>query len=112
MDSAASDPVHNGSIEIKLEPSFQSDSTDFQPLNGGLAVGASGDAVVSEINKWPGWPGHNAFRIVMPVMKVGCLIGRKGELIRRMCDETGARIRILEGVIGTNDRIVSLLLCP
>ncbi|KMZ75294.1 putative Poly(RC)-binding protein [Zostera marina] len=106
MDSAASDPVHNGSIEIKLEPSFQSDSTDFQPLNGGLAVGASGDAVVSEINKWPGWPGHNAFRIVMPVMKVGCLIGRKGELIRRMCDETGARIRILEGVIGTNDRIV------
>ncbi|XP_042498716.1 RNA-binding KH domain-containing protein PEPPER-like [Macadamia integrifolia] len=56
--------------------------------------------------KWPGWPGDSVFRLIVPVLKVGSIIGRKGELIRKMCEETRARIRILEGAIGTADRIV------
>ncbi|XP_065850787.1 RNA-binding KH domain-containing protein PEPPER [Euphorbia lathyris] len=56
--------------------------------------------------RWPGWPGDNVFRLIVPVVKVGSIIGRKGELIKKMCDETHARIRILEGPLGIPDRIV------
>eukprot|EP00262_Sarcandra_glabra_P016705 TRINITY_DN552_c0_g2_i1.p1 TRINITY_DN552_c0_g2~~TRINITY_DN552_c0_g2_i1.p1 ORF type:complete len:479 (-),score=73.25 TRINITY_DN552_c0_g2_i1:425-1861(-) len=56
--------------------------------------------------KWPGWPGDSVFRLIVPVLKVGSIIGRKGELIKKMCMETRARINILEGAIGTADRIV------
>ncbi|KAL4312422.1 hypothetical protein GQ457_01G049220 [Hibiscus cannabinus] len=56
--------------------------------------------------KWPGWPGHCVFRLIVPVTKVGSIIGRKGELIKKMCEETRARIRVLDGAVGTPDRIV------
>ncbi|XWS72862.1 hypothetical protein CRYUN_Cryun02cG0076000 [Craigia yunnanensis] len=58
------------------------------------------------VEKWPGWPGYNVFRLMVAVSKVGSIIGRKGELVKKMCDETRARIRILEGPLGTPDRIV------
>lgn len=58
------------------------------------------------VEKWPGWPGYNVFRLIVGVSKVGSIIGRKGELVKKMCDETGARIRILEGPLATPDRIV------
>lgn len=60
--------------------------------------------------KWAGWPGDNVFRLVVPVQKVGGIIGRKGEFVKKMCEETRSRIKILEGVPGTAERIVSSLL--
>jgi len=57
--------------------------------------------------KWPGWPGDNVFRLIVPVLKVGSIIGRKGELIKKICDETRARVRILDAPTGTPDRVVS-----
>ncbi|KAK7291861.1 hypothetical protein RIF29_07354 [Crotalaria pallida] len=56
--------------------------------------------------RWPGWPGHCVFRLIVPVVKVGSIIGRKGELVKKMCEETRARIRVLDGAAGTSDRIV------
>ncbi|OIT00123.1 PREDICTED: RNA-binding KH domain-containing protein PEPPER-like [Nicotiana attenuata] len=56
--------------------------------------------------KWPGWPGSCVFRIVVPVVKVGSIIGRKGELVKKMCEETGAKIRVLDGPPSSPDRIV------
>uniref|UniRef100_A0A0D6QW69 K Homology domain-containing protein n=1 Tax=Araucaria cunninghamii TaxID=56994 RepID=A0A0D6QW69_ARACU len=56
--------------------------------------------------KWPGWPGETVFRLIVPVQKTGSIIGRKGELIKKMCEETRARIKILEGVEGATDRVV------
>lgn len=56
--------------------------------------------------RWPGWPGDSVYRLIVPVAKVGSIIGKKGELIKRICEETKARIRILDGVQGTTDRIV------
>ncbi|OMO91119.1 hypothetical protein COLO4_18615 [Corchorus olitorius] len=56
--------------------------------------------------QWPGWPGYNVFRLIVAVSKVGSIIGRKGELVKKMCDETNARIRVLEGPLSTPDRIV------
>ncbi|KAK9097621.1 hypothetical protein Sjap_023118 [Stephania japonica] len=69
------------------------------------AVAPATPAPLTE-KRWPGWPGQNAFRLIVPVAKVGSIIGRKGELIKKMSEETRARIRILEGPVGTTDRIV------
>ncbi|WZZ79556.1 hypothetical protein YC2023_100128 [Brassica napus] len=36
--------------------------------------------------------------------KVGAIIGRKGDIIRKMCEETSARIKVLDGPATTQDR--------
>lgn len=58
--------------------------------------------------RWPGWPGENVFRMLVPVQKVGGIIGRKGEFIKKITEETKARIKILECPPGTLERAVSL----
>ncbi|KAL8542025.1 hypothetical protein ACS0TY_003038 [Phlomoides rotata] len=56
--------------------------------------------------KWPGWPGESVFRMLVPAQKVGSVIGRKGEYIKKTCEETKARIKILDGPPGTRERAV------
>ncbi|KAJ0982395.1 hypothetical protein J5N97_010650 [Dioscorea zingiberensis] len=56
--------------------------------------------------RWPGWPGESVFRILIPAQKVGGIIGRKGEYIKRMCEESRARIKILDGPPGAPERAV------
>ncbi|XP_051116917.1 flowering locus K homology domain [Andrographis paniculata] len=56
--------------------------------------------------KWPGWPGESVFRMLVPATKVGSIIGRKGEYIKKTCEETRARIKILDGPPGTRERAV------
>ncbi|MCL7046216.1 hypothetical protein MKW94_017782 [Papaver nudicaule] len=77
-----------------------------QPDPSSSAGTATATASVPAEKKWPGWPGDCVFRVVIPVAKVGCIIGKKGELIKKMCEDTRARIRVLDGALGTNDRIV------
>ena len=69
-------------------------------------LGSENDSAGVEEKKWPGWPGENVFRMLVPVQKVGGIIGRKGEYIKKTCEETKARIKILDGP-GTTERIVS-----
>lgn len=57
--------------------------------------------------RWPGWPGDSVFRILVSGQKVGGIIGRKGEFIKKMCEETRARIKILDGPPGIQERAVS-----
>ncbi|CAD6205873.1 unnamed protein product [Miscanthus lutarioriparius] len=59
-------------------------------------------------NKWPGWPGESVFRILVPAQKVGAIIGHKGEFIKKMCEETKARIKILDGPPGVPERAVMI----
>ncbi|GJP81173.1 hypothetical protein CLOP_g11340 [Closterium sp. NIES-67] len=59
-----------------------------------------------EQKRWPGWPGDNVFRFVVPMGKVGSIIGRRGEYVKKICDETKARVKIVEGAPGTDDRVV------
>ncbi|KZV24786.1 KH domain-containing protein-like [Dorcoceras hygrometricum] len=64
------------------------------------------DSSVAVEKKWPGWPGENVFRMLVPVQRVGGIIGRKGEFIKKICEETKARIKILDGPPGTTERTV------
>lgn len=57
--------------------------------------------------KWPGWPGDSVFRILVPSHKVGGIIGRKGEFIKKICEESKARIKIIDAPQGAPDRAVS-----
>ncbi|KAJ9172045.1 hypothetical protein P3X46_015335 [Hevea brasiliensis] len=59
-----------------------------------------------EGKRWPGWPGENVFRMLIPVQKVGSIIGRKGESIKKIIKETKARIKILDGPPGILERAV------
>lgn len=70
------------------------------------------DSKGAEIKRWPGWPGENVFRMLVPVQKVGSIIGRKGEFIKKITEETKARIKILDGPPGTTERAVSSPLGP
>ena len=63
--------------------------------------------VKSTEKKWPGWPGDSVFRILVPSHKVGGIIGRKGESIKKMCEESKARIKILDAPPGAPERAVS-----
>ncbi|KAF5804828.1 putative K domain-containing protein [Helianthus annuus] len=67
---------------------------------------ATAEGTVSPEKKWPGWPGDCVFRLIVPVLKVGSIIGRKGDIIKKMCEDTKARIRVLDATVGTPDRIV------
>ncbi|MBA0737455.1 hypothetical protein Gogos_010919 [Gossypium gossypioides] len=60
--------------------------------------------------KWPGWPGESVFRMLVPAQKVGSIIGRKGEFIKKIVEETRARIKILDGPPGTTERASTT--CP
>ena len=71
------------------------------------ADAAAAEEAAAAAKRWPGWPGDSVFRLVVPVLKVGSIIGRKGELIKRLVEETKARVRILEGPVGATERIVS-----
>ncbi|XP_010905450.1 flowering locus K homology domain [Elaeis guineensis] len=65
-------------------------------------------AVGSGEKKWPGWPGESVFRILIPSHKVGGIIGRKGESIKKMCEESRARIKILDAPSGIPERAVMI----
>ncbi|KAI4335357.1 hypothetical protein L6164_014009 [Bauhinia variegata] len=85
----------------------ESESAPAEETSAPLATSTTGTASITPPEKrWPGWPGDCVFRLIVPVLKVGSIIGRKGELIKKMCEETRARIRVLDGAVGTPDRIV------
>lgn len=95
---ATAEPIQNGASQ----PLTETTTTTLD-----AAANPSTEEPDSADKRWPGWPGHCVFRLIVPVLKVGVIIGRKGELIKKTCEETRARIRVLDAPIGTNDRIVS-----
>ncbi|XP_015688892.1 RNA-binding KH domain-containing protein PEPPER-like isoform X1 [Oryza brachyantha] len=66
-----------------------------------------GEVEVGKPFRWPGWPGASVFRLVVATDKVGGLIGRRGDTIKRLCEETRARVRVLEAAAAAaTNRIV------
>ncbi|GAB4853502.1 hypothetical protein Ancab_017693 [Ancistrocladus abbreviatus] len=93
---AALKPAENGVV----------DHTATDTTTGNAEQRAQNPPPGTAAEKWPGWPGDCVFRLIVPVLKVGSIIGRKGELIKKMTEETRARIRVLDGAVGTSDRVV------
>lgn len=91
-------------VENFGEPDMAGAQGNSHPQNHGPDED-SGVAVAEK--RWPGWPGETVFRILVPVQKVGGIIGRKGEFIKKMCEESKARIKILDGHPGIPERAVS-----
>ncbi|KAK4339489.1 hypothetical protein RND71_040951 [Anisodus tanguticus] len=108
----------NSLLEVKEEPSLlevkqeqeqeqeqeqvQEQKQEQEQEQGQEDVAATGGGG----ERWPGWPGESVFRILVPSQKVGGLIGRKGEFIKKMVEESKARIKVLDGPPGTSVRAV------
>ncbi|KAK3000767.1 hypothetical protein RJ639_021039 [Escallonia herrerae] len=106
---ASTEPSENGSaqtpkIDPQTAPSDSADTTAENPPAQAEAAAAAAETAEAE-KRWPGWPGDCVYRVIVPVLKVGSIIGRKGELIKKMCEESRARIRVLDGPVGAPDRI-------
>lgn len=115
-------PIENGSTnapELDPQPALnpitdsvespQNENLDPSDLDPDSAEATEPTTTTLPVEKrWPGWPGHCVYRLIVPVLKVGSIIGRKGELIKKMCEETRARIKVLDGPVGNPDRIVTL----
>lgn len=106
-------PDNSVPVEIQDPENDQGDEVETQDneeeqvsadVAGTAVQGTAAEGVVEK--KWPGWPGENVFRLLVPVQKVGGIIGRKGEYIKKTCEETRARIKILDGPPGTTERTV------
>ncbi|KAI8024081.1 hypothetical protein LOK49_LG03G01999 [Camellia lanceoleosa] len=96
-------------LMAELDQSFGEHDMDGMPENSQpeQKQGHEDDLAIGGGEKrWPGWPGESVFRMLVPVQKVGSIIGRKGEYIKKMCEETRARIKILDGPPGTAERAV------
>ncbi|KVH94331.1 flowering locus K homology domain-like isoform X1 [Cynara cardunculus var. scolymus] len=96
-------PENSVPVEVQVSENEQGDAVETQ-ITEKEQDGTS--AEVAAEKKWPGWPGENVFRMLVPVQKVGSIIGRKGEYIKKTCEETKARIKILDGPPGTTERSV------
>ncbi|KAI3829732.1 hypothetical protein L1987_03860 [Smallanthus sonchifolius] len=96
----------NENVEEHGDDAVETQDNEEEEQGGDAAEGdaAAAEGVVED--KWPGWPGENVFRLLVPVQKVGVIIGRKGEYIKKTCEETRARIKILDGPPGTTERTV------
>lgn len=114
MDNADdADNVHNS--DNSPEQDYVHDETNLQDADNVPEYshpsqelqGTQTDVGSGEEKKWPGWPGENVFRMLVPAQKVGGIIGRKGEFIKKLCEETKSRIKILDGPPGTTERTVS-----
>ncbi|CAH2077921.1 unnamed protein product [Thlaspi arvense] len=117
--AAVADSVENGTINYPDNENHipagtstiafpEENSGSFPELNqpDSLAAEAAPDTNDSAAERWPGWPGDCVFRMIVPVTKVGAIIGRKGDFIKKMCEETRARIKVIDGPVTTPDRVV------
>nr|CAB3462518.1 unnamed protein product [Digitaria exilis] len=109
-DEESKDPVHDElenpeHADVNNEVAGEDQAIPMQQeeaanVAGEEAVAKQQDNAVPDDQKWPGWPGESVFRILVPATKVGAVIGRKGDFIKKMCEESKARIKVLEGPQG------------
>ncbi|KAJ4866115.1 RNA-binding KH domain-containing protein PEPPER [Raphanus sativus] len=114
--AAVADSAENGATNFPenqtLTPSESTGPSLLNETSGAFPESNQPDSLAAETapdaERWPGWPGDCVFRVIVPVSKVGAIIGRKGDIIRKMCEETRARIKVLDGPTTTPDRIVMI----
>ncbi|KAL3829857.1 hypothetical protein ACJIZ3_018659 [Penstemon smallii] len=98
--------VHEQELVHELADVHEHEIEDGIPENSHPDEDHASEPVAGGGEKWPGWPGESIFRMLVHAQKVGSIIGRKGEYIKKTCEETKARIKILDGPPGTRERAV------
>ncbi|CAA0822883.1 Flowering locus K homology domain [Striga hermonthica] len=100
--------AHEHELELVHEHDRRNEQEDAIPENSNpdKDQNIADEPVAGGVEKWPGWPGESVFRMLVPAQKVGSIIGRKGEYIKKTCEETKARIKILDGPAGMRERAV------
>ncbi|CAN8251662.1 unnamed protein product [Cochlearia groenlandica] len=53
--------------------------------------------------------GHASFRLLCPISQVGSVIGKSGSVIKQLQQSTGAKIRVEEPPIGSQDRVITII---
>ncbi|GER43756.1 RNA-binding KH domain-containing protein [Striga asiatica] len=99
--------AHEHELELAHEHDQRNEQEDAIPenLHPDQNQDIVDEPVAGGVEKWPGWPGECVFRMLVPAQKVGSIIGRKGEYIKKTCEETKARIKILDGPAGMRERV-------
>lgn len=103
MESGPGVPGGDGALLAGRDATF----APSDPLSG-QKRSREDETTALDDKKWPGWPGDSVFRLIVPTYKVGSIIGRKGEFIKKMCEETRSKIKILDSAPGTPDRVVMI----
>lgn len=88
--------------EVKESPEKETKPVADHPTVAGVA-----ETTISK-KKWPGWPGYCVIRVIVPVNKIESIIGRNGDIIKKMSEDTKANISILEGPVYVPYRIVQI----
>ncbi|KAG2244635.1 hypothetical protein Bca52824_093524 [Brassica carinata] len=94
---AVTDSVKNGTLNLLENENL---------IRWGVSATALPNENSSAAERWPGWPGDCVFRVIIPVHKIGAITGRQGEFVRKLLQETRARIQVLGGPATTPDRLV------
>ncbi|CAN6236983.1 unnamed protein product [Urochloa humidicola] len=106
--------VPSSDSEPEMEPDRPAlEPTDPSPAAAGPELQREQTVVVERkgegeeaTTRWPGWPGATVFRLVVSADEVDGVIGRRGSTIKRLCDETRARVRVLDAPHGAANRII------
>ncbi|KAK9834750.1 hypothetical protein WJX74_009242 [Apatococcus lobatus] len=76
------------------------------PLKRPFEGGAVGDA--PDMKKAAAGPPETVIRVLVPGRRAGKVIGKGGSIVKHLKDMTGARIRMIEGVPGCDERVCVL----
>lgn len=105
-------PGNAGSQAFHLAPSLSSLSSlgggggggwPFRSPNGPVIPSRGGP---QHVQKEASGDNELIFRILWPNDKIGSVIGKKGNIIRQLREETGARIKIADAVPGAEERVI------
>lgn len=92
-------------MSAPLTPSKRSRDRSFVKSNGkGKWQKSSGSRSQNQSLKLS--PGYAVFRVLFPVSRIGSLVGKDGDALSKIREETGVEIRVEDAVPGCDERIV------
>eukprot|EP00192_Tetraselmis_astigmatica_P003922 CAMPEP_0117656212 /NCGR_PEP_ID=MMETSP0804-20121206/4686_1 /TAXON_ID=1074897 /ORGANISM="Tetraselmis astigmatica, Strain CCMP880" /LENGTH=468 /DNA_ID=CAMNT_0005462603 /DNA_START=63 /DNA_END=1470 /DNA_ORIENTATION=- len=89
----------------KTEPAGDAAAAPVVGLNGAGVEAPSKRQQVSRPQSRPG-NRETVYRLLAPSKYAGYIIGKGGSLIKQIREETGARLKVVEGVLGSEERPV------
>ena len=99
-----SDSRRSADLHQQRHSSF---TPDMEPHNARYSRGYQSG--VSE-SAWPGRAAKDGitFRILCPNEKIGGIIGKGGSIIRGLQEDIGVKIKVMDPVVGSSERIVAI----